>query len=105
MLKIVVITKITLALLFFICLLNMPYGYYILVRYLALVGFAFLALKASQKELQTEMFIYIALAILFQPLFKIALGRQIWNIVDIIVGLGLIISIFLSAKEINQNKR
>ena len=93
------ISKFFLAILFFICLLNMPYGYYILVRYLALFGFAFLALKAFQDEMQTEMLIYIALAILFQPLFKITLGRQIWNIVDVIVGLGLIISTFFPIKD------
>lgn len=33
--------KIVLAVLFFLCLLKMPYGYYELVRYLALVGFDF----------------------------------------------------------------
>lgn len=40
-----------------------------------------------------DMFIDIALAILFQPFIKIALGRTIWNIVDVIVGVGLLLSI------------
>lgn len=35
-------------------------------------------------------FIFAALAILFQPFMKIALGRVIWNVVDIIVAVGLI---------------
>ncbi|WP_335339821.1 DUF6804 family protein [Algoriphagus sanaruensis] len=35
-----------------------------------------------------------ALAILFQPLLKISLGRDIWNIVDVVVGIGLLISIW-----------
>jgi len=86
--------KIILALLFFICLADMPYGYFQLVRFAGLVGFAILAYLASEKKDKTEMIIYICLAILFQPLFKIALGREIWNIVDVIVGIGLIISIF-----------
>ena len=66
------IIKIILAILLFICLLKMPYGYYELVRYLALVGFAFLAFRAYEKGNKNEVFVYIALAILFQPLFKIA---------------------------------
>lgn len=86
--------KLILALLLFLCLLKMPYGYYELVRYLALVGFTFLAFQAYEKGNKNEVFIYIALAILFQPLFKIALGRNIWNIVDVVVGIGLLISIF-----------
>lgn len=70
----------------------MPYGFYQLVRFLALVGFSILAYHANQKERNTEAIIYIGLAILFQPLLKVALGRQIWNVVDIIVGVGLLIS-------------
>ena len=87
--------KIILAVLFFICLADMPYGYYQLVRFMALVGFAILAYKANKQGQKTEAIIYVCLAILFQPLIKIALGREIWNIVDVIVGIGLIISIFI----------
>lgn len=91
--------KIILAILFFLCLADMPYGYYQLVRFLGLIGFAILAIKAYHQNKETEMFVYVSLALLFQPFFKIALGREIWNIVDIVVGLGLLISIFISAKE------
>jgi len=35
------------------------------------------------------------LAILFQPLLKIALGREGWNVVDVIVGVGLLVSMFV----------
>ncbi len=94
-----VLIKITLALLFFICLADMPYGYYQFVRFAGLIGFAVLAYQANQKGRQTEMVIYGGLALLFQPFFKIALGRQIWNIVDVIIGIGLLISIFIKRKE------
>lgn len=87
------IIKIGLAVLMFGCLLNMPYGYYQLVRFIALIGFGVLAYQANQQSRQTEMFIYIALALLFQPFFKIALGRELWNIVDVIVGVGLLVSL------------
>jgi len=90
--------KIVLAILLFVCLLDMPYGFYQLVRFVALVGFAVLAYKANEQENKTEFIIYIALAILFQPIFKIALGRMIWNIFDVIVGVGLVLTIFSSNK-------
>jgi len=66
---------------------------------LAIIGFgffssAFLAFDANSKNKNNEVFIYIALAILFQPLIKIALGRIIWNIVDIVVGIGLLLSLY-----------
>jgi len=90
--------KTILALLFFLCLLEMPYGFYQFVRFAGLVGFSILAYQANQQGKQTVMFIYIGLAIIFQPLIKISFGRQIWNVIDIVVGIGLIISIFMKPK-------
>jgi len=87
------VIKIVLAILFFLCLLDMPYGFYELVRFLALVGFAILAYISNKQEDKTGVIIYIGLALLFQPFFKIALGRVLWNIVDVIVGLGLLLSL------------
>ncbi|MBS1750381.1 MAG: hypothetical protein JST63_10795 [Bacteroidetes bacterium] len=91
--------KLILAVLFFVCLLDMPYGYYQLVRFAALIGFAILAYTASEQGQKTEAIVYVSLAILFQPLIKIALGRQLWNVVDVVVGIGLLISIFIKPKE------
>ena len=93
------IIKIVLAILFFLCLVDMPYGFYQFVRFAGLIGFAILAYQANQQGRQTEMIIYGGLALLFQPFFKIALGRQMWNIVDVVVGIGLLISIFMKPKE------
>lgn len=91
--------KFSLAILFFICLVDMSYGYYQFVRYAALVGFAILAYQAHKLGRQTEIIIYGGLALLFQPFFKIALGRQFWNMVDVVVGIGLLISIFMKPKR------
>jgi hypothetical protein len=93
------VIKISLAILFFLCLLDMPYGYYQFVRLAGLVGFAILAYQANQQGRQTEMLVYIGLALLFQPFIKVALGRQLWNIVDVIVGVGLLISVFAGKKH------
>jgi hypothetical protein len=94
--------KISLSILLLICLTDMPYGYFQLVRFLSLIGFSILAFDAHQKERQTEVIIYICLAILFQPLLKISLGRTLWNIIDIIVAVGLLITFFSST---NANKK
>lgn len=93
------VIKIFLAILFFICLADMPYGYYQFVRFAGLFGFTILAYEANQQGKQREMIIYGGLALLFQPFFKVALGRQIWNIVDVVVGVALIITIFWKRKN------
>jgi hypothetical protein len=87
------IVKFILALLLLLCLLRMPYGYYQFVRVAAMLGFLFLAYDSSQKQNKSEMIVYVGLAILFQPLIKISLGRLIWNIVDVIVAAGLLYSL------------
>lgn len=78
----------------------MPYGYYEFVRFASMVGFAYLAYFAKEQNRSNEIFIYIALVLLFQPFIKIAVGRTIWNIVDLIVGIGLLISLFKKKQQI-----
>lgn len=97
--------KILLATLFLICLANMPYGYYQLIRFLAMVGFGVLAYRANQKGNLTMTVTYILLAMMFQPIFKIALGRFLWNVVDVIVAIGLIISIYINRRINNIDKQ
>lgn len=92
--------KLILSILFFLCLLNMPYGYFQIVRFAALVGFAILAYNANEQGHKREVIIYVCLAILFQPLIKIALGRLVWNVVDVIVAISLILSIFIKPKPL-----
>jgi hypothetical protein len=93
------VIKFVLAALLFLCLADMPYGFYQFVRFAGLIGFTVLAYQANQQGRQTEMIIYGGLALLFQPFFKIALGREMWNVVDVIIGIGLLISIFMKLKE------
>jgi hypothetical protein len=89
------ISKIILATLMFLCLLNMPYGYYEFVRFMSMVVFGILAYDAYKEDRNLELIILTSLALLFQPFFKIALGRDIWNVLDILVGLGLLLSVFI----------
>jgi len=92
------VIKISLAILLLLCLADMPYGYFQFVRWAAMVGFALLAFDASEKNRQQEMILYIGLAILFQPVFKIALGRGLWNILDVVVA-GFLIFSGLNSKK------
>ena len=77
----------------------MPYGYYQVVRFIGMLGFALLAYYSYDDNKKVEVIIYIVLALLFQPFLKVALGRTIWNVVDVIVSAGLIVSVFLNSKK------
>jgi len=91
--------KAILSILLFLCLLKMPYGYYQLVRFIASVFFAFLSYQGYQKNDNSYSYIFAVLAILFQPFLKIHLGKEIWDIIDVIVGVGLLITIFWKQKS------
>jgi hypothetical protein len=86
--------KLLLSALFLLCLFDMPYGYYQLVRFLAFAGFCFLAYKSNEKNNKSMTFVFIGLAVLFQPFFKIALGRVLWNLIDVVLALILFVSVF-----------
>ena len=86
--------QIFLAALLLLCLAQMPYGYYTLVRFVAMVVFGVMAYKYYQVKKEGLAITFGALALLFQPFIKIALGRTVWNIVDVIVAILLIILFF-----------
>ena len=78
------------------CLLHLPYGYYSLVRFVAMVVFAVLAYQYYKEKNDTLMVTFGAFALLFQPFMKIALGRGLWNLIDVVAAA---ILIALWAKE------
>lgn len=86
--------NIILAVLLLLCLAPMPYGYYQLVRFISMVIFVVMAYRYWNQEKKGLAVTFGALALLFQPIFKVALGRTIWNIVDVIVAVGLIVLFF-----------
>ena len=88
--KIKSILKLVIAILLLLCLADMPYGFYTLVRFVSAFAFAYIAYDYFKSEKEGLAFVFAALALLFQPFFKIALGRTIWNVVDVIVAIGLV---------------
>ena len=80
----------------------MHYSYYQFVRFVAMVIFSYLAYSANELNKKNEVSIYLGLALLFQPFMKIVLWRIIWNIVNLVAGIGLIISLSQSKSKNND---
>lgn len=83
-----------LAALMLLCLAPMPYGYFQLVRFLSTLAFGLMAYRYYMERKEWLVYTCGTLALLFQPFYKIALGRAVWNIVDVIVAIGLLILFF-----------
>ena len=69
----------------------MPYGYYQFIRLASMIAFAVMAYQYYEKKQEVLVITFAGLAILFQPFYKIALGREMWNVVDIVVAVGLLV--------------
>lgn len=74
-----------LAVLLLLCLADMPYGFFQIVRFLAFAGFGYSAYLQYKSKNMDRMILFGVLALLFQPFIPLALGRTIWNIVDVVV--------------------
>ena len=93
------IIYIIMAVLLLLCLIDLPYGFFQLVRFLALVAFGLLAYDAHLKSNNFHFITNLALAVLFQPLLKISFGRDFWNFIDVVVALWLIFQAIILFKQ------
>ena len=83
--------SIILAALLILCLAPMPYGYYQFVRFVAMVVFAVMAYRYYEEKKNQLAIVFGALALLFQPFIKVALGKAMWNVVDVVVAIALVV--------------
>ena len=87
-----------LAAMMLLCLAPMPYGYFMLVRFVAMVAFGVLAYQYYKNKKTVAACTFGVLALLFQPFYKIVLGRALWNVVDVAVAILLIALFFLEKR-------
>ena len=92
-----------LAAMLLLCLAPMPYGYFMLVRFVMMVAFGIMAYRYYVDNKTIASYVFGALALLFQPIYKMALGRVVWNVVDVIVALLLIAMFIMEWKRAKRN--
>ena len=78
----------------------MPYGYYQIVRFIGMVAFVYLGMQDEAR--QEVKYFWFASAILINPIIKIPLGRDLWNVVDVIWVFVLLITIFSKLKKVER---
>lgn len=87
-----------------ICLCSMPYGYYTLIRYIGTVIFICVAYEAFIAKNKPLLVIGLSIAFLFQPFYKIDLGRDVWNAVDVILAIIIVISVIMRVFKTKHRK-
>jgi hypothetical protein len=99
--NITILIKVILAVIFAIAAFNLPYSYYQIVKVIGMFGLLYLAYYSYKTQSETLSVIFVILAIIFNPFpaLKISFSKEIWRVMDIIVSIVVLVSIF-----INPNK-
>ena len=71
-----------------------PYGFFTLLRFVVFVSTAYIAWMAYETQKEKWVWIFGFLAVLFNPFIIIHLDREIWSVIDLIVGMFMIVSLF-----------
>jgi hypothetical protein len=66
-----------------VALLEMPYGYYQLLRVLVFCVAAYLAFESAKRSETSWAWVLGGIALIYNPLVRLALGRDIWEVVNI----------------------
>lgn len=62
---------------------DMPYGYYTILKISACGFFVYLALNLPTDRTLGAAYLAWSLALVYNPFFRIPLGREVWSVVNI----------------------
>lgn len=83
-----------------VCLLPLPYGFYTLIRLATTIIAACWVYRFYIHHRIVHAIIAGTIALLFQPLIKVTLDRLTWNIVDIILAIGIVYVVIFSQRKL-----
>lgn len=65
-----------------IAILNLPYGFYMILRCVTTGAAIYLLMTGRARLLDLQVFALIVVILVFNPVWKVHLGRELWRIVD-----------------------
>jgi len=83
-----------------VALAPMPYGYYGLLRVIACCFFILKCMRLRQHNTQTPFIASLALALIYNPIMYLPLGRGLWIFVNLIT-IGIITKLLLQNEKGN----
>lgn len=82
---------------------GLPYGFFTLLRFVLFASSAYVAWMAYEANNEKWVWIFGFLAVLFNPFIVIHLNREVWSVIDLIVGIFMIVSVFVLKLEHKPN--
>jgi hypothetical protein len=91
------------ALMLFLALADWPYGYYQLLRLVVCGSASYVAYLGYQSDKQWILWVFAAIAVLFNPIVRIHLNREIWAVIDVICAIFFVfITVLYRTKNIHE---
>ena len=78
---------------------DLPYGYYILLRWVIAATFSFLLYKSYHDISDTWKWILGIMILVYNPILQLNLGREIWTIVNVITIIVTLVTIFILRRK------
>jgi len=98
-----VISRLVCAIFLFLALGNLPYGFYVLLRWVTLLACGYSLIVAKSKNDTKWAWAFAVIGLLFNPIIPVHMDKSTWAIVDAITAILMIVSVFfIREKEIQQ---
>ncbi len=78
---------------------GIPYGYYVLLRWVVSGTSVYRFCTAAEAARKGWMWFFAAAAILFNPIVPIHLDREIWQVIDVLVGICFLLSLSIGNRD------
>ena len=88
-----VVVKVILGIMLLAALGHLPYGYYIILRWGVTIGASISTFDAFSKDRGGWGWIFIAMAILYNPIIPVYLTKAIWTPINIVTAVLIFVSI------------
>jgi len=89
-----ILTAISVAMLFLAIPSLFPYGYYQLLRWVVMATAIFILYLSYKLSKKGWLWLMVVVSILFNPIIPIYLTKEIWAVIDFIVAILFLVSIF-----------
>lgn len=78
---------------------GLPYGYYVLLRWIICASAAYLAYLSLEQKKEVFTWLFGLTALIFNPIIPLHLGKDLWVIIDFLAALLFGVSLFAIKKQ------
>lgn len=69
-----------------VAIADLPYGFYMLLRWVVCIVGALLALESYRQGSMGWVWVFGAIAFLFNPIFRFSFDKEVWRVFDAVAG-------------------